>query len=135
MKRTIAAIAAALILTGCFKKVTNDTTFVIKPNLQTVSGGSLTAAEGVTAYAYYDVGEEWSVASYEDAVARVITDTATGEKRQTPDAEAAPYAENDPQGRLSLKTTAKHVLLVAVYEQGKMCAYMHYDTGENLPTT
>ena len=49
MKRTIAAIAAALILTGCFKKVTNDTTFVIKPNLQTVSGGSLTAAEGVTA--------------------------------------------------------------------------------------
>lgn len=48
MKRTIAAIAAALILTGCFKKVTNDTTFVIKPNLQTVSGGSLTAAEGVT---------------------------------------------------------------------------------------
>ena len=135
MKRTIAAIAAALILTGCFKKGTNDTTFVIKPNLQTVSGGSLTAAEGVTAYAYYDVGEEWSVASYEDAVARVITDTATGEKRQTPDAEAAPYAENDPQGRLSLKTTAKHVLLVAVYEQGKMFAYMHYDTGENLPTT
>lgn len=81
------------------------------------------------------MGEEWSVASYEDAVARVITDTATGEKRQTPDAEAVPYAENDPQGRLSLKTTAKHVLLVAVYEQGKMFAYMHYDTGENLPTT
>lgn len=135
MKRTVATILAALALTGCFKKVSNDTTFIIKPNLQTVSSGPLTVAEGVTAYAYYDVGKEWSVASYEDAVARVITNTATGEKRQTPNAESQPYAENDPQGRISLKTTARHVLLVAVYEEGRMFAYMHYDTGENMPQT
>lgn len=134
MKRITILTIAALALTGCFKKVGNDTTFIIKPNLQTVSSGELTAAEGVRGYAYY-VGEKWEPASYEDAAAMIITNVESGATKEEPAALSQPYAEDDGQGRIKIATTAPHVLLVAVYESGRMYAFRHYDVGENIPQT
>lgn len=138
MKRITILTITALALTGCFKKVNNDTTFIIKPNLQTVSGGELMAAEGVWGYAYY-VGEKWEPTSYEDAAAMKITlvDEASGETetKEEPAAMSKPYADEDEQGRIKIATSSPHVLLVAVYEAGKMYAFRHYDVGENIPQT
>jgi len=130
---TIFAIAA-LALTGCFKKVNNDTTFIVKPNLQAVSSGELTPAEGVWGYAYY-VGEKWEPASYEDAAAMRITNIESGETKEKPAAMSQPYAEDDDTGRIKIVTTSPHVLLVTIYKAGGMYAFRHYDVGENIPQT
>ena len=130
---TIFAIAA-LALTGCFKKVNNDTTFIVKPNLQAVSSGELTPAEGVWGYAYY-VGEKWEPASYEDAVAMIVTNIESGAAKEKPAAMSKPYAEDDDTERIKIATASPHVLLVAIYEAGGMYAFRHYDVGENIPQT
>ena len=52
MKRFLVMVVVALGLTGCFKKGGFDTTLVIYPKVQEVSGAEFLVAEGVTAYAY-----------------------------------------------------------------------------------
>ena len=99
--RNIAVVAVVLVATtGCFKKVTTDTTLRIKVLEQSDSGGITLPAEGCSAYIYYTEKEDWTVASYEDAVAKVITNTVTGEQRSVPDGESEPYemeeSENTP---------------------------------------
>ena len=77
---------AALGLTGCFKKVGFDTELVLYPKVQTTSSDAFAVADGVTAYAYYVSGKEWIVASYDDAVAKVVTNSVSGEVKNERDA-------------------------------------------------
>lgn len=164
MKKFLVMVVVALGLTGCFKKVGFDTTLVIYPKVQEVSGAEFLVAEGVTAYAYYVSGEDWKVLTYEDAVAKVITNTKSGETKSEPAVESESYASapeggndgevgsegdgevaasavtansqnTDALGRLTLKTKKQHVMLVAVYPTAEMWAYRHYEVGENLPVT
>lgn len=139
MKRVVFIIVAALSLTGCFKKVGFDTTIILYPKMQEVSNGEFTVAEGVTSYAYYLAGEDWKVNSYEDAVAKVVTNQKTGSTKNEPAVEAQPYADEgeaaDSLGRLKLKTTKQHVMLVVVNPSVEMWAYRHYAVGENIPQT
>jgi hypothetical protein len=139
MKRLLLIILAVVGLTGCFKKVGYDTTIILYPKVQEVSNGDFVAADGVTAYAYYVSGENWKVLSYEDAVAKVITNTKTEATKSEPVVEATPYAvegeEPDPMGRLKIRTAKQRVMLVALYPAAEMWAYRHYEAGENLPTT
>lgn len=139
MKRLLLIIVLALGVTGCFKKVGFDTTIILYPKVQEVSNGEFAVANGVTAYAYYVAGEDWKVASYEDAVAKIITNEKTAATKSEPAAEAVPYAADDEpadaEGRLKIKTNKQHVMLVAIYPAMEMWAYRHYEVGENLPTT
>lgn len=139
MKRLLLIIVVALGVTGCFKKVGFDTTIILYPKVQEVSNGEFAVANGVTAYAYYVAGEDWKVASYEDAVAKIITNEKTAATKSEPAAEAVPYAADDEttdaEGRLKIKTNKQHVMLVAIYPAMEMWAYRHYEVGENLPTT
>ena len=139
MKRLLLIIVVALGVTGCFKKVGFDTTIILYPKVQEVSNGEFAVANGVTAYAYYVAGEDWKVASYEDAVAKIITNEKTAATKSEPAVEAVPYAADDEpvdaEGRLKIKTNKQHVMLVAIYPAMEMWAYRHYEVGENLPTT
>lgn len=120
--------------TGCFKKVTNATTVVVKSLVEQTSGGDRTPSEGVVAYAYYTNGAELSIASYDDALAKRVT-TAEGEERTAPDVEGEPYDkyETGSYTALPLKKTA---LIVVVEPQTKMYACMVKRlTAENLPQT
>ncbi len=139
MKRILAIIVVALGLTGCFKKVGYDTSIVLYPKVQAESNGEFAVAKGVTAYAYYVASEDWKVTSYEDAVAKVITNEKSGVTKNEPAVESKPFAAEDEEpdalGRLKLKTTKQHVMLVALYPAAEMWAYRHYEAGENLPTT
>lgn len=130
-------VVALLLLTGCFKKVTTDTTLRVKVLTESASGAERVAAEGCYGYIYYHANTDWSVASYEDAVTKTITNTVTGEKRTEPDGESEPYiAEGSTNNYLSIFQGEPQALVVVVYPAGKMYAYLHRQTqAENLTYT
>jgi hypothetical protein len=132
----IATCLASLLLGGCFK-VTTNTTVVVKPLVQQESGGETVAAEGVDVYAYYTTDEGWDIASYEDAVNRIITNKASGEQRTTPDIFGEPYAiEGSENCYTAMLQTSSPAMVVVVYPEAKMYGYMfHYLDAENLPNT
>ena len=135
--RNIAFVAVALLLlTGCFKKVTTDTTLCIKVLTEATSGGESLSAEGCYGYIYY-VNEDWTVASYEDAVAKTITNSLTGEKLSEPDGESEPYTiEGSTNNYLSIFQDQTKALVVVVYPAAQMYAYIHRNTeAENLSPT
>ena len=130
-------VAVALVATGCFKKVTTDTTLRIKVLTETASGGERVAAKGCYGYIYYTDTEDWSVASYEDAVAKIITNTLTGEKLAEPDGESEPYTvEGSLNNYISIFQDKAPALVVVVYPEAQMYAYIYRKAeAENLAYT
>lgn len=117
-------MVVALASTGCFKKVTTDTTLRIKVLSEETSGGGTVAAEGCYAYLYYTDNEDWVITSYEDAAAKIITKPATGETRSVPDGESELYqAEGSDVSYLSLFQGGSPALVVVVYPEAQMFAY------------
>ena len=136
--RNIVVVAVAMLsLTGCFKDVTTDTTLRIKALVEETSGGERVAAEGCFAYLYYTEKENWIVASYEDAAAKTITNTETGDKLSEPDAESEIFtSEEFSNSYLSLFQDRAPALVVVVYPEAKMYAYIYRKAeAENLSYT
>ena len=144
------AAAVCMLLAGCFKKVSNDTQFIIKPNLLETSGAQPVIAEGAVAYAWFDRSAEWSIASYEDALNRVLTlggknkndkedDDQTDADVVTevvePDAQSVTLSDEGRAGWLLLDTESASVLLLVVYPEAQMYAWRVYATAENLSPT
>ena len=136
LRYTAFAVVAMLSLTGCFKKVTTDTTLCIKTLVEEVSGGDRLPAEGCYGYIYY-VNKDWTVASYEDAVAKTITNSLTGEKLSEPDGESEPYiVDGSLNNYLSIFQGERQALVVVVYPKAEMYAYLQrFSEAENLKTT
>ena len=157
-RNTIIVAVALLSLTSCFKKVTTATTLCIKtveevPVMVKESGvdsatGEVTEtlrevrkdilpAEGCYAYLYYVSSDEWSIESYEDAAAKIITNTESGEKLSEPDVEGEPYViDGSSNNYLSIYQKSRKALVVVVYPAAQMYAYIYrYSQAENLPTT
>ncbi|MCH5330408.1 MAG: hypothetical protein J1E04_05520 [Alistipes sp.] len=137
MKRTailMIAAAAAMMLAGCFKKVSHDTVFIIQPNLQEESGQTLMpVAEGCEARAWFKRTAKWSVASYDDALANILTDTENGNTESAePDALSEPWEDYGVSGLLRIATESSSVLLVVLYPEERMFAWRVYKTAENL---
>lgn len=136
--RNIVVVAVAMLsLTGCFKDVTTDTTLRIKTLVEEISGGERVAAEGCFAYLYYTEKEDWTVASYEDAAAKTITNLETGDKLSDPNLESEVYtAEGSTTEYLSLFQSGAPALVVVVYPEAKMYAYIYRKAeAENLSYT
>ena len=157
--RNMAVVAVVLFsLTGCFKKVTTATTLCIKvveevPVMERASSvdgttGEVTEtlkevrkdmlpAEGCYAYLYYVDSSKWSVASYEDAISKTLTNIESGEKISQPDSESSVYEmEGSSNNYLSLYQDSRAAFVVVVYPAAQMYAYMHRESkAENLPTT
>ncbi len=129
-------VVVLLLLTGCFKKVTTDTTLCIKVLTEASSGGERLPAEGCYGYIYY-VNKDWTVASYEDAVAKTITNSLTDEKLSEPDGESEPYTiEGSTNNYLSIFQDKQQALVVVVYPAAQMYAYMYRNNqAENLSPT
>ena len=130
-------VVAATLFAGCFKSVTTDTNLIIKTLIQEKSGGDNIATADVFAYACYTKTDKWMVASYEDAVNRVITDSLGIEKITVPDVEAVPFTrEDDTAPYLSLPLNDSPALVVLVYPQARMYATLFkYLNVENLHQT
>ena len=70
-------------------------------------------AEGCYAYLYYIDQQTWSVESYEDAAAKIITNTESGEKLSVPNAESEPFViEGSVNQYLSLWQSSPSALVV-----------------------
>lgn len=136
LQNIVVAVVVLIATTGCFKKVTTDTTLRIKVLAESVSGGDRLPAEGCYGYIYY-VNKDWGVASYEDAVAKVITNPTTGESLAAPDGESEPYImEGSSNNYISIFQGERRALVVMVYPAAQMYAYMHrYAEAENLDPT
>ena len=131
------ALVAILSLTGCFKKVTTDTTLRIKVLSEAESGGERVAAEGCYGYVYYTPKENWTVASYEDALSKTITNIETGEKLSEPNGESEEYRpEGSSNLYLSIFQDKAPALVVVVYPEAQMYAYIYRKAeAENLTYT
>jgi hypothetical protein len=135
--KVIIAILAAMVMVGCFKEVTKDTNLIIKTLVQSKSGTDNVATSNAYAYACYTGTDKWMVASYEDAVNRMVTDSLGIEKITVPDVEAVPFTrEDDTAPYLSLPLNDSPALVVLVYPQARMYATLFkYLNVENLHQT
>lgn len=106
----------ALTAVGCFKSVTKDTNLVIKTLVEEKSGAGTALATDTYAYAYYTGTDKWMVASYEDAVAKIVTDSLGVERKTLPDVESVPFNRTDDSNyyiSLPLNQSPAFVVLVA----------------------
>ena len=127
---------AALAFTGCFKKVTTDTTLRIKTLVEEVSGGERVEAEGCYAYVYYTPKDDWTVASYEEAAAKTITNVETGEKLSEPNGESTLHTSESLVSYLEIFQDKAPALVVVVYPEAKMYAHIYRKAeAENLSYT
>jgi hypothetical protein len=119
------------MLQGCFKDVVNYTDYRICVYDQSQSNGEFIHSPELESYAFYVDTTEWTVKSYEDAVARRITNKLTGETKTTPDAEGTFAAEEEYQVTVRLESEIS--MLVIVNPTLQLYAYRKYKLPENLP--
>ena len=135
MKLRIKHIAIVLVLgaalQSCFKDVITYTDYRIAILNQTTSGGQTTPATLIDSYAYYVDTTEWSVLSYEDALAHRITNKTTGEVLSTPDVVGAFDASLPYPASIRLEQPIS--MMVLVNPSLKLYAYRKYELPVNLP--
>lgn len=113
----------ALTAVGCFKSVTKDTNLVIKTLVEEKSGAGNALATDTYAYAYYTGTDKWMVASYEDAVAKIVTDSLGVERKTVPDVESVPFNRTDDSNYyISLPLNQSPALVVLVAPSIRMYA-------------
>ena len=132
LKHIAFVVLGAVLLHSCFKDVVSYTDFNIAVYDQSVADGEFTPAMAVETYAYYVDTTEWSLLTYEDALARRITNKTTGEVRSTPDVEgtfdaALPYPA-------SVRLEQPISMLVLVNPTLRLYAYRKYELPINLAT-
>lgn len=132
LKHIAFVVLGAVLLHSCFKDVVSYTDFNIAVYDQSVADGEFTPATAVETYAYYVDTTEWSILTYEDALARRITNKTTGEVRSTPDVEgtfdvALPYPA-------SVRLEQPISMLVLVNPTLRLYAYRKYELPINLAT-
>ena len=136
--RNIAIVMVAMLtMTGCFKKVTTNTTLIVKTLVESKSGEGQLPTNEAFGYIYYTDKEEWTIESYADAEAKVITHIATGEKLTVPDVESEPYTQEGlTSSYIAMPQTSSPALVVVVYPAAQMYAYMwRRNEAENLYKT
>lgn len=131
LKYIVGMVACVTLLQGCFKDVVSYTDYRICAYDQSVSNGEVTRSTELEAYAFYVDTTEWTVKSYEDAIARRITNKTTGETKTTPDSEGTFAAEEEYQVTVRLESEIS--MLVLVNPTLKLYAYRKYKLPVNLP--
>ena len=85
-------ILSALALASCIKEGRYDTTYILRPQVQSQSVDAAEPLAGVIAYAYNVDTLDWGIASYADAEAGIVTRKDDPTRRLTePAVRAVPY--------------------------------------------
>lgn len=126
--RIITLAAAAIAVTGCFKKVTMDCRYNVRPYFQAESGGVAVQGRNTIAYAFAADTAQWTVASYEDALNGVLTSKTSGEKRS----DAMARAEQQDTV-VVVQLTATPATIVVVDTENRLYAWRMTEVVENLP--
>ena len=133
---TIAAVTVVcgVFATGCLKGYNGDVVYVLKP---LVSDGSYNedVERYITAYAFNADTLHWTVASYEDALAKRITEKSTGRTQTSPLAVSSPFVESVSDGHYSVSMTLppdRTLMLVVVDTELKQYGYRQQKLTEGL---
>ena len=124
-------VLGAASLQSCFKDVVSYTDFNIAVYDQSVADGEIQPSTAVETYAYYVDTTEWSVLSYEDALAHRITNKTTGEVLSTPDVVGTFDASLPYPASIRLEQPIS--MMVLVNPSLKLYAYRKYELPVNLP--
>lgn len=133
LKRTILFLAAAALLTGCFKDVSTRTNYVLKPLAQDLSGDPYLGFEGLKAYAFDADTAFYTVASYEDALEGVASLKGRPSERISPFVTAEPYELEGAVGWVQMPLTNPTQMVLAVDTEHKLYAYTQQELEVNLP--
>lgn len=126
--KIIVLAAVAVATTSCFKKVTMDCRYHVRPYYQAESGGVAVQGEGTIAYAFAADTSQWTIATYDDALNGVLTSKTSGEKRS----DAMDRAEQG-DSTVVLQLTATPATIVVVDTVNKLFGWRMTDVVENLP--
>lgn len=131
--RYIFLFVLLLAAVSCFKEVAFRTDYVIKPLREATSDDQTREpVEGALAFAFDADTAAWTVASYDDALAGIITSRADpGVKSSAPYASSVPYGD---AGWISLPLDREWQMVVAVDPVDRLYAYTRQQIGENLGT-
>ena len=126
--KIIVLAAVTVATTSCFKKVTMDCCYHVRPYYQAESGGVAVQGEGTIAYAFAADTSQWTIATYDDALNGVLTSKTSGEKRT----DAMDRAEQG-DSTVVLQLTATPATIVVVDTVNKLFGWRMTDVVENLP--
>lgn len=131
LKYIVCIMAFMPLLQGCFKDVVEYTDFRISVYDQTESNGEFVRSTDLETYAFYVDTTQWTVKSYEDALARRITNKTTGKTQTEPDAVGEFYADDEYQ--VTIRLESEMSMIVVVNPTLKLFAYRNYKLPINLP--
>lgn len=128
MKHLIWLTLVALSVWGCKKGVTNCN-YVVTPWVQTTDKGDLALCVDAIGYGFYADTSEWTVTSYDNALAGVITSRTDAQTKQ--------YdfkVEQNELGKLIIGPFTKRGAMVIVCDvTNRFYAWRYADIGEGLP--
>ncbi len=128
MRRLIVIITAALGLSSCFESTAFDTECIITPVTQAASGDDYIDLAGVICYAFEGTTDNWSILSYEDALAGIVT-SESGEQR-TASVTAEPY--NGSTTLLTIPLDREYMIIWGVDPSSEIYCYIDYEVPENF---
>lgn len=123
-----------LSLTSCLKGDTDGkTTYVLKPLVQQTSGDLNEPLSDIIAYAFDADTTEWTVASYDDAVAGILTHKELpSEQLGTPIASAEPYTVEGMTDRFVMTLPDRPVMVLVVDHINRLYAYTNQELEPNM---
>lgn len=134
--RILYTACLALLLGACFKDVSYETTYVLQPTSQAASDDVVQPFEGALAYAYKADTTEWTVATYADALAGIVSMKEDPSQRLSlPYAQAAPYEKEGTTGWLSMSLSQASQMVIVVDPVNRLYAYTQQKLAQNLPAT
>ena len=122
--------------TACFKEEKQGTQFKIAVSIQNVeSDPVLPCPHELDSYAFYvGKGSKWEVSSWEDALARRITNTNNPTEQLT-NPEVVGTCDVTAEYQLSLELWSQYVFMVVVDPVNRIYATRFYETPMNWPVT
>lgn len=131
----LTTIIAVMALTGCFKEEKQGTRLCVALYSQNVADDPiLKCTSEIEAYAFkVPKGSKWEVSTWEDALARRITNKDNASEQLTDPGIMGSY---DPTAefQLTLELWTQYTFLVIVDKTNKIYATRFYETPMNLPS-
>ncbi|MBR2961754.1 MAG: hypothetical protein IKC42_01840 [Alistipes sp.] len=122
--RVAIVLVAIATMSGCFKSKTTDTLLVLKVLVEEKSGDDKILAEDVQIYGYELENDDWYIASYDDALNGIITDSLATQKLTVPDLRGEKFEkEGLTQYYTAIPLTSSPTMVVVVCPSAKMFAY------------
>lgn len=131
--RYLAIALIAITAVACFKDEKQGTLMRIAVYSQETEDSDIVPATDLESYAFWvKKGSKWKVSSWEDALAKRVTNTDRPAEQLTEPDEIGDF---DPEAeyQVTLELWAESTFIVVVDKANRLYAYRQYDTPINLP--